>query len=127
MTGYWPETLFLLSPFVCPNDLRLAPRMAALTRNCLTLPPVQGRLLLAVGSVRHRHPLLASLRLHGGDVEDKVSVEDALPRLLAPHHPAVLTEGVADPADVQVVLGDLHLPAHGERLAGILAVGVAAV
>ena len=78
-------------------------------------------------SVGHRHPLLTALRLHGGDVEDKVRVEDALAGLLTPHHPAVLPEGVADPADVQVVLGDLHLPAHGERLAGILAVGVAAV
>lgn len=80
-----------------------------------------------MGRVRHRHPLLAPLRLHGGDVEDEVGVEDALARVLAAHHPAVLPEGVADPADVQVVLGDLHLPAHGEGLAGVLTVGVAAV
>jgi hypothetical protein len=39
---------------------------------------VQGRLLLAVSRVGHRHPLLAALRLHGRDVKHKVRVLNAL-------------------------------------------------
>ena len=89
--------------------------------------PVQRCLLLAVSSVGHRHPLLTALSLHGWDVEDKVGVEDSLAGVLTAHHPTVLAECVADPADVQVVFWHLHLPTHCECFAGILTVGVAAV
>ena len=37
---------------------------------------------------------------------------------------AVLSEGVADAAHLEVLLGHLHLAAHGARLAGVLAIGV---
>ena len=39
-------------------------------------------------------------------------------------HLAVLSEGVAHAAHLEVLFGHLHLAAHGARLAGVLAVGV---
>ena len=77
--------------------------------------------------VRHGHPLLAALRLHRRDVEHEVRVDDAAARLAPAHHAAVLPEGVADAAHVEVVLGHLDLAAHGDLLALVLAVRVPAV
>ena len=88
---------------------------------------VQGGLLLTVGSVGHRHPLLAPLGLHGGDVEHEVRVVDPRPRLRIAHHAAVLPEGVADPAHVEVGLRDLDLATHRLGLARILTVRVPTV
>ena len=39
-------------------------------------------------------------------------------------HLAVLSEGVANAADLEVLLGHLHLAAHRPRLAGVLAIRV---
>ena len=80
-----------------------------------------------MGGVGDGHPLLAALGLHGGDVEHKVRADDAGARLPGPHHPAVLPEGVTDTAHVQVLLRDFDLAAHGDVLALVLAVRVAAV
>jgi hypothetical protein len=38
---------------------------------------VEGRLLLTVSRVRHRHPLLAALRLHRGNVKDEIGIFDS--------------------------------------------------
>ncbi len=77
--------------------------------------------------VGDRHPLLAPLRLHGRDVEDEICSLDATGKLLQGvgtfvKSPAVLSEGIAHPARLQVALGYLNLPAHGHRLAPVLAV-----
>lgn len=77
-----------------------------------------------MGGVGNGHALLTPLRLHGRDVEDEVSVLDAAARGGGAADLAVLAECVADPADFQVVLGNLYLAAHGASLAGILAVWV---
>ena len=73
-----------------------------------------------MGRVGHRHPRLTALRLHGRDVEHKVRLLDAAPRRAAPDDAAVLAEGVAHAADLQVVLGHGHLPAQRVRLTGNL-------
>ena len=89
--------------------------------------PVKGRLLLAVSSVGHRHPLLTPLRLHGADVEHEVGVDDAGARLTASHHPTVLTKGIAHSTHVKMILGHLDLSTHGLLLALVLAVGMPTV
>ena len=80
--------------------------------------------MLTVGRVGDRHPLLASLGLHGRDVKDEVGALNALAGRGRAPDLAVLAEGVADAADLQVLLGHLDLPAHRLRLASIFAVGM---
>ena len=52
-----------------------------------------------------------------GNVEEWQWVDQSL-------HLAVLSEGVAHAAHLEVLFGHLHLAAHGARLAGVLAIGV---
>ena len=89
----------------------------------IQIVPVQCRLLLAMSCIGHSHSFLAAFRFHGRDVEDEVGVHDARAgRRGWPPDLAVLAEGVANPANLQVLLGHLNLSAHGVRLAGVLAV-----
>ena len=86
--------------------------------------PIEGRFLLAVGRVGNGHPLLAALRLHGRDVEDEVRILDSGARFRRPFDHAVLSECVADPADLEMGLGYFDLAAHRALLTRVLAVRV---
>ena len=81
--------------------------------------------MLTVSGVSDRHSLLAAFCFHGGDVKDKVGVLDAGSggSGRSPDH-AVLAEGVADAADLEVRFRNLDLAAHGVGLASVLAVRV---
>jgi hypothetical protein len=86
--------------------------------------PIEGRFLLAVGRVGHGHPLLAAFRLHGRDVEDEISILDTGTRFRRSLDHAVLTECVADSADLEVGLGYFDLAAHRALLTRVLAIRV---
>ena len=84
--------------------------------------PIEGRFLLAVGRVGHSHPLLATLCLHGRDVEDEIRILDSGTRFRGPFDHAVLPKCVADSANFEVGLGNFNFAAHRALLARILAV-----
>ncbi len=85
---------------------------------------IEGRFLLTVGRVGNGHSLLAAFRLHGRDVEDEIRILDSGTRLWRSFNHAVLSECVANPADLEVGLGYFDLAAHRALLASILAVRV---
>ena len=86
--------------------------------------PIEGRFLLAVGRVGHGHPLLAALRLHGRDVKDEIRILDSGTRFRGSFDHAVLSECVADSADLEMGLRYFDLAAHRALLARVLAVRV---
>lgn len=61
-----------------------------------------------MGSVRHSHALLASLRVHGRDVEDEIGARDAFARPVA-DRAALLALGVAHSARLKPFERDFDL------------------
>lgn len=107
---------------------------------------IQQRLLLTVSRIGNRQTFVAAWSLSCRHIEDKVSVLDPLTRLGAVVVSAILTCAIThathlarkrqsvmfttvstrlDSTHIQMLVGHLHLPAHGRRLAVIDAMGVA--
>lgn len=74
--------------------------------------PVEGSLLLAVGSVCHRHPAMTAVCLQGRDVEHEIGAGQTLtPRLL--RHAAVLAERVTHATRLPTEGGVTRLTTEG--------------
>jgi len=65
---------------------------------------VQSRLLLTMGRIGHRQTLKTTLRLSGGDVEDKVCVLNTIAGLRIAIDSTVLTSGIAHATDLEKII-----------------------